>query len=355
MARAVSLARQGMFTTSPNPRVGCVIVNGTEVVGEGWHIKAGGDHAEIIALKQAGARARGASCYVTLEPCIHTNKKTPPCTPALIQSGVAKVIAAMIDPNPRVIGKGLEQLNQAGITATSGLLQKQAAALNPGFIKRMSTGLPYIRCKLAVSLDGKTALANGASRWITGEQARKDVQRLRAESCAILTGIGTVLADDPLLTVRDFDTQSRQPLRAVIDRQLRIPLTAKIFQQTGPVVIFTENRNQDKHRQLSEKGATVVMIDASYFLQACLRYLADKTEANEILVEAGPRLSGSMITAGLVDELIVYQAAVILGDKARAMLELPEITDLGNSISMTLSDVRHVGSDLRFTYHTKRA
>lgn len=353
MARAVRLARHGMFTTSPNPRVGCVIVNGSEVVGEGWHIKAGGDHAEIIALKQAGDRARGASCYVTLEPCIHTNKKTPPCTPALIQSGLLKVVAAMIDPNPRVIGKGLEQLNQAGISAVSGLLQDEASALNPGFIKRMSTGLPYVRCKLAVSMDGKTALANGTSRWITGEHARKDVQRLRAESCAILTGIGTVLADDPLLTVRVFET-SRQPLRAVIDRQLKIPLTAKLFQQAGPVVIFTENNDPDKHRLLADKSAIVVTINSNDFLQSCLHYLAEKTEANEILIEAGPKLSGSMIKAGLVDELIVYQAAVILGDKARPMLELPEMPDLANSIRMTLSDLRHIGPDLRFTYHIKR-
>lgn len=354
MARAVRLARYGMFTTSPNPRVGCVIVNGSQVVGEGWHIKAGGDHAEIIALKQAGDRARGASCYVTLEPCIHTDKKTPPCTPALIQSGITKVIAAMIDPNPRVIGKGLDQLKQAGISAVTGLLQDEATALNPGFIKRMSTGLPYVRCKLAVSIDGKTALANGASKWITGEQARQDVQRLRAESCVILTGIGTVLTDDPLLTVRDFDTLSRQPVRAVIDRQLRIPSTKKIFEQGGPVVIFTENTDQDKHRQLTEKGATVVMIDSGDFLQSCLRYLVEKTEANEVLIEAGPKLSGSMIKAGLVDELIIYQAAVILGDKARAMLELPEISDLGDSIGMTLTDTRHIGHDLRLTWQFNR-
>ena len=353
MARAIRLARHGMFTTTPNPRVGCVIVNGTEIIGEGWHIQSGGDHAEIMALKQAGNRARGARCYVSLEPCIHIGKKTPPCTPALIQSGLSNVIVAMVDPNPRVNGKGLEQLNQAGIPAVSGLLQNEATTLNPGFIKRMSMGLPYVRCKLAVSLDGKTALANGASQWITGEQARKDVQSLRAQSCAILTGIGTVLTDDPLLTVRDIET-SRQPIRAVIDRQLRIPLNAKLFGSAGPVVIFTANNDQTKHRQLSDKGATLVLIDSKDFLPACLRHLAEKHEVNEVLIEAGPNLSGSMLNADLVDELIVYQAAIILGDKARSMLEIPETTDLRNAIGMRLVDMRHIGADVRLTYHANR-
>jgi len=349
MARAVRLAGNGLYTTSPNPRVGCVIVKDNSVVGEGWHMKAGGDHAEIVALKQAGPRASGASCYVTLEPCIHTGK-TPPCTPALVQAGVTHVISAMIDPNPRVAGKGLQQLNAAGVNAVSGLLEDEARALNPGFIKRMTEGLPYVRCKLAVSADGKTALMNGASQWITGANARMDGQRLRARSCAIMTGIGTVLADDPLLTVREVDTLSRHPLRVIIDRQLRTPPMAKLFTQPGPVVIFTASSDIGRQQALSAKGAAIVVIEGDNFLRDSLVHLVKTHEINEVLLEAGPGLSGSMIRAGLVDALIVYQAAVILGDKAMPMLVIPEITELGSAIRMTLTDMRKVGSDIRLSY-----
>jgi len=264
------------------------------------------------------------------------------------------VITAMIDPNPRVAGKGLQQLNTAGINAEFGLLENEARALNPGFIKRMTEGLPYVRCKLAVSADGKTALMNGASQWITGAQARMDGQHLRAQSCAIMTGIGTVLADDPLLTVRDVDTLSRHPLRVIIDRQLRTPPTAKLFSEPGPVVIYTASQHTERQLTLSAKGAAIVVIEDDNFLRDCLVHLSKTNEINEVLLEAGPGLSGSMIKAGLVDELIVYQAAVILGDKAMPMLVMPEITELGHAISMTLTDMRNIGSDIRLSYILNR-
>jgi len=349
MAQALRLAGNGLYTTTPNPRVGCVIVNNNEIVGQGWHVQAGADHAEIIALKQAGDRARGATCYVTLEPCIHTGK-TPPCTPALLGAGISRVVTAMIDPNPRVAGKGLQQLATAGVLAGNGLMENAARALNPGFIKRMTVGLPYVRCKLAISVDGKTALNNGSSKWITGEAARKDAQQLRAQSCAIMTGIGTVLADDPLLTVRDIDTLSRQPLRVIIDRQLRLPLSAKLLDQPGKVLLLTSSQDQDKQRPLQDRGVQVHMPESTDFLQDCLRYLAEHYEINELLVEAGPGLAGSLIRAGLVDELVVYQAPILLGDKAMSMLTLPELSVMNDGIRLTLKDSRAVGTDMRFRY-----
>ncbi len=349
MAQALRLAGNGLYTTTPNPRVGCVIVNNNEIVGQGWHVQAGADHAEIIALKQAGDRARGATCYVTLEPCIHTGK-TPPCTPALLDAGISRVVTAMIDPNPRVAGKGLQQLAAAGVLAGNGLMEKSSQALNPGFIKRMTAGLPYVRCKLAISVDGKTALNNGNSKWITSEAARKDAQQLRAQSCAILTGIGTVLADDPRLTVRDIDTHSRQPLRVIIDRQLRLPLSAKLLDQPGKVLLLTTCRDQDRQRPLQDRGVQVHMPESTDFLQESMRYLAGQHEINELLVEAGPGLSGALIQAGLVDELIVYQAPILLGDKAMSMLTLPELSVLNDGLRMTLMDVRAVGTDMRYRY-----
>jgi diaminohydroxyphosphoribosylaminopyrimidine deaminase/5-amino-6-(5-phosphoribosylamino)uracil reductase len=349
MAQALRLAGNGLYTTTPNPRVGCVIVNDDEVVGQGWHVQAGADHAEIIALKQAGDRARGATCYVTLEPCIHTGK-TPPCTPALLGAGISRIVTAMIDPNPRVAGKGLQQLEAAGVTVSNGLMEKSARALNPGFIKRMTEGLPYVRCKLAISLDGKIALNNGNSKWITAETARKDAQQLRAQSCAIMTGIGTVLADDPMLTVRDIDTLSRQPVRVIIDRHLRMPTSAKLLNPPGQVLIFTSSDDTVKQQQLTASHVCLVRLESSAFLQDCLRYLAEKHEINELLIEAGPGLSGSLIHAGLVDELVVYQAPVLLGDKAKSMLALPEISGINEGIRMLLTDVRAVGTDMRFRY-----
>ena len=350
MARALQLARRGMYTTRPNPRVGCVIVNDNVIVGEGWHVKAGTDHAEIIALKQAGKKARGATCYVSLEPCAHTGR-TPPCTGALIETGIAKVIAAMVDPNPRVAGNGLSILNKSGIEALSGLLETEANTLNPGFIKRMRTGMPYVRCKLAMSLDGKTALESGESKWITGPQSRRDVQRLRAGSCAVVTGTGTVLTDDPGLTVRDINEIPGQPIRVVLDRRLRFPVNAKMLEQPGRTIIFTENSDQVRRETLIRKGAEVIVVDDKGFLAFCLRYLAQHNEVNEVLVEAGPTLAGSMIKYGLVDELILYQAPAILGDRARSLFALPGIERMEDRINVKLFDLRQVGDDLRFIYH----
>lgn len=353
MTRALRLARHGLYTTSPNPRVGCVIVKHNEVVGEGWHVKAGGDHAEVVALKQAGDRARGATCYVTLEPCSHTGK-TPPCTPQLIKAGIVRVIVAMVDPNPRVAGRGIAQLQQAGIEAVSGLLEAASRELNAGFIRRMTIGMPWVRCKLAASLDGRIALANGESKWITGEAARADVQRLRAQSCAILTGIGTVLADDPLLTVRGIDTQSRQPLRVIIDRQLRTPPTARLLDVPGSLVILTAKPDPARQKILKKKGAAVVPIESDDFLREALRYLAREHEINEVLVEAGQGLSGSLFSAGLVDELIVYQAPVLLGHQAKPMLELPGIERMDQAHRLALSDMRRIGDDFRFSYNCRK-
>lgn len=353
MARALKLAENGLYSTSPNPRVGCLLVKNNTVVGEGWHVQAGGDHAEVMALKQAGANAEGAECYVTLEPCIHTGK-TPPCTPQLINAGIKKAIIAMIDPNPKVNGKGIEQLRAAGIETSVGLLEQDAQQLNSGFVKRMTHGMPYVRIKLAISLDGRTALADGTSQWITGEAARSDVQKLRAQSCAILTGIGTVLADDPLLTVREIDTLQRHPVRVVIDRQLRTPATARLFSAPGPIVIMTSHPDKNKYTTLVDKGATVVLIEDDHFLKGCLQHLAAYYHANEVLIEAGAKLCGSFLEAGLVDELVVYQAPVMLGHTAKPMFELDGINRMDKIIRLNLTDMKPIGQDVRLTYRFNR-
>jgi diaminohydroxyphosphoribosylaminopyrimidine deaminase/5-amino-6-(5-phosphoribosylamino)uracil reductase len=349
MARALQLAGQGMYSTRPNPRVGCVIVKDNAVIGEGWHVRTGSEHAEVIALKQAGNRARGATCYTSLEPCVHTGK-TPPCTGALIEAGVANVIAAMVDPNPKVAGKGIALLKQSGIEVSSGLLESEAAGLNPGFIKRMRTGLPHVRCKIAMSLDGKVALKSGVSKWISGEQARADAQYWRARSCAVLTGTGTILIDDPRLTVRDIREIPDQPVRVVLDRRLRTPAGANLFRQPGKVMIFTQSKDKTRQVELAGKGAEVVSVDGVDFAEHCLRYLAGKLEVNEVLVEAGPTLAGELIRLKLVDELIIYQAQALLGSAARGLVDLPEIARLEDRINVRLMDFRHVGDDLRFIY-----
>ncbi|MEX2352957.1 MAG: bifunctional diaminohydroxyphosphoribosylaminopyrimidine deaminase/5-amino-6-(5-phosphoribosylamino)uracil reductase RibD, partial [Gammaproteobacteria bacterium] len=317
--------------------------------GEGWHVRAGDDHAEIIALQQAGKHARGATCYVTLEPCAHTGK-TPPCTDALIASGINRVLMAMTDPNPLVDGKGLLALEQCGLEVASGLLEIQARSLNPGYIKRMNTGMPYVRCKMATSIDGKIALANGESKWITGEHARKDVQRLRARSCALLTGSGTILADDPRLTVRDMDMDGRPPLRVVFDRRLRCPSDATIFQYPGRIIIVTDNDDAVNQARLEEKGAEIVRIRDQNFLRAALAYLTQTEGVNEVLVETGPGLAGSLIREGLVDELLIYQAPVLLGSSAISLFDLPEISQMYDRTELTLVEVRKIGNDLRMTY-----
>ena len=355
MAHALVLAKRGLNTTDPNPRVGCVLVKDGKVVGEGWHERAGEPHAEAHALQRAGAAARGATAYVSLEPCCHQGR-TSPCSQALIHAGVTRVVAAMPDPNPRVAGQGFAELEQAGIRVERGLLQADAERLNPGFISRMTRGRPYVRVKLAASLDGRTALANGVSKWITGEPARADVQRLRARSSAILTGIGTVLADDPSLTVRGLDI-GRQPLRVVVDGRLQMQVTARMLGLAGKTLVVTSAAEGIAAEALRTAGAEVLSLpaaDGSVDLNALLRQLA-KREVNEILVEAGATLCGALLKAGLVDELIVYLAPHLLGDSARAMFNFPALTDMTGRIAIDVQDMRAVGKDWRITAMVKNS
>jgi diaminohydroxyphosphoribosylaminopyrimidine deaminase / 5-amino-6-(5-phosphoribosylamino)uracil reductase len=347
MGYALELAARGLYTTTPNPRVGCVIVRDGVVVGEGWHERAGEAHAEINALRAAGERARSATAYVSLEPCSH-HGRTPPCVEALIGAGVTRVIAAMQDPNPLVSGQGLAKLRAAGIETQCGLMQAEAAELNQGFVSRMTRGRPFVRMKVAASLDGRTALKNGVSQWITGPEARKDGHHFRARSCAIMAGIGTLKDDDPRLTVRDVPT-TRQPVRIVVDSQLRVPLTAKIF-GGGVVLIASATSDPVKTRALQDQGAEVLVIpnsEAKVDLAGLLRELA-KREMNEILVESGNRLHGALLNAGLVDELLVYLAPHLLGDLSRGMFALGEFTNLEQRVDLDVYDVRRIGNDWRF-------
>ena len=346
MARALELAERGLYTTSPNPRVGCVIVRDGEIVGEGWHERAGGPHAEVSALGVAGARARGASAYVTLEPCVHQGR-TGPCTEALIASGVSRVAAAVHDPNPLVGGRGLARLREVGIVSDVGLMEDEARELNIGFASRMTRGRPWVRMKVAASLDGKTALNNGRSRWITGEAARRDGHHWRARACVVLTGIGTVRDDDPQLTVRDVAT-SRQPLRVVVDSRLELPHTARVL-EGGRVLVAAAREDPRAITALREKGAEVVVIPnraGKVELLELMRELA-RRETNEVHVEAGHRLNGSLVAEGLVDELVVYLAPTVLGDAARGMFELPELADLAGRRPLSIRDVRMIGADIR--------
>lgn len=345
MARALQLAARGLFTTSPNPRVGCVIVKDGQVVGEGWHERAGTPHAEVHALKAAGAAARGATVYVTLEPCSH-HGRTPPCAEALVDAGVARVVAAMTDPNPLVAGGGIAILTLAGIQAEVGLMEAEARALNPGFVSRMMRQRPWVRLKTASTLDGKTALANGASQWITGEAARADVQQLRARACAILTGSGTVLADDPRMNVRELDI-GRQPLRVVVDSALRTPVRAAIL----PALIACHHADPAARAVLEQAGAEVVELPGAngrVDLAALLARLAQRG-VNELHVEAGAVLNGALLTAGLVDEWVAYVAPMAVGDAARGLFAMPPLTTLADAARFRLADVRQLGEDLRLT------
>ncbi|WP_456415938.1 bifunctional diaminohydroxyphosphoribosylaminopyrimidine deaminase/5-amino-6-(5-phosphoribosylamino)uracil reductase RibD [Thiolapillus sp.] len=356
MAGAIQLAWKGLYTTDPNPRVGCILVNNGEIVGRGWHCKAGQPHAERLAIADAGDRARGATAYVTLEPCCH-HGKTPPCTEALLEAGIRRVIAAMEDPNPLVAGKGLETLAEQGVEVASGLLQSDAEQLNPGFIKRMTTGLPWVRCKLAMSLDGRTAMASGESVWITGEDARRDVQRLRARSSAVLTGIGTVLADDPSLNVRlaaealpgvEAADDLRQPLRVVLDSGLRIPEDAKLLSLDGPVQIFHSHGDAGKVARLGDAGVAVMRLEGGLDLPGVMRTLGEQ-EINEVLIEAGPTLAGAAIQAGIVDELVIYMAPHLMGHQARGLFHLPGLEKMADRIGLQIQDIRSVGADIRIT------
>jgi diaminohydroxyphosphoribosylaminopyrimidine deaminase/5-amino-6-(5-phosphoribosylamino)uracil reductase len=354
MARALQLASRGMYTTDPNPRVGCVIVKDGRVVGEGWHERAGQPHAEINALSQAGKmNTHSAGVYLTLEPCCHEGR-TPPCTPALIKAGVKRVVAAMRDPNPLVAGKGFRQLEAQGIQVAVGLMEREAEALNPGFISRMTRGRPYVRVKIAASLDGRTGMANGASQWITGEGARADVQKWRARSSAILTGVQTVLADDPLLTVRDLKI-GRQPLRVVLDSRLRTPPGARMLRADGKTIIVTGNDDMALTNALKQAGAEVARIPTqrnTIDLNELFRHLV-WLEVNEVLVEAGATLCGTLLRQGLVDELIMYYAPHIMGSHERGMFLLPPLVRMADRVNVEISDVRALGKDWRIVARVK--
>ncbi len=351
MNRAIQLARKGLFTTHPNPRVGCVLVKDDQIVGEGFHYKAGEGHAEVNALDQAGDAAKDATCYVTLEPCCH-HGKTPPCTDALIKAGVREVIIAMEDPNSLVAGQGVAALEKAGIKVTVGACREHAEGLNPGFIKRMKTGLPFVRVKIGASLDGRTAMASGESQWITGEDSRKDVQKFRAMSSAIVTGIETVLADDPSLNVRDpdYDTARRQPLRVVMDSEFRFPDQAKMRSLSGENLIMT-TKEVDQADAVKITAGSDDRVD----LEKAMRYLAEEKEINEVLVEAGSTLSGSFIQAGLVDELIIYQAPKLLGGSARALVDLPGQEKLSDCVQLDIKSLKKIGEDIRIVARMKHS
>ncbi|MGZ4970249.1 MAG: bifunctional diaminohydroxyphosphoribosylaminopyrimidine deaminase/5-amino-6-(5-phosphoribosylamino)uracil reductase RibD [Methylobacter sp.] len=349
MAQAISLAKKGRYTTDPNPRVGCVLVRDDKVIGQGWHVKAGQGHAEVEALKNL-PDAQGATAYVTLEPCSHQGR-TPPCSDALIKAGVSRVVAAMQDPNPKVSGSGLEKLKAAGIEVSCGLLKEDALALNRGFIKRMTDNRPFVRSKLAMSLDGRTAMASGESKWITSNEARADVHRLRAESSAILTGINTVLTDDPALNAR-IGEDVLQPVRVVLDTHLNMPVNVQMAKLPGRSLILTCAQNQQKQQKLEQAGFEVYQLSCKngrLDLYAVMAFLAEQ-QINELLVEAGSVLNGALLAEGLVDEYVIYMAPCILGDQGRGLFNLPGLQKMADKRQLKLRDIRQIGQDLRLTY-----
>lgn len=349
MAHAHRLAAKGLFTTHPNPRVGAVLVKQGELIGEGYHIEAGGPHAEIHALQAAGAAAEGATAYVTLEPCSH-HGRTPPCSDALIAAGVARVVIALEDPNPAVAGDGIRKLRAAGIAVQSGLMPEGTERANPGFLKRMRSGLPYVRVKMAQSLDGRTAMASGESQWITGAEARHDVQRLRARSSAILTGVGTVLADDPSMNVRDLSRPCLQPLRIVLDPAGKTPTDAKLFTLDGPLLMVTAVGCKAPQGWLQHPQVDVMELPATergLDLQRLLEQLA-AMEINELHVEAGATLSGALVEQNLVDEWVIYIAPLLMGSAARPLFTLP-LERMAEKIDLKITDLRQLGQDMRIT------
>jgi diaminohydroxyphosphoribosylaminopyrimidine deaminase/5-amino-6-(5-phosphoribosylamino)uracil reductase len=362
MAAALKLAANGLYDAAPNPTVGCVLVNDGRVVGAGWTAPAGGPHAERVALNQAGAAARGATAYVTLEPCCHTGR-TGPCTAALIEAGVARVVYANDDPNPRVNGGGAVALTAAGIAVEGGVMAGAAEPLNRGFFARMRRGTPWVRSKLAASLDGRTALANGSSQWITSASARRDVHRWRARSAAVLTGSGTIVDDDPRLDARReeagiaAEVGIKQPARVIVDARLKTPPTARTLSLPGEVLVLTTRAVDSAPAEaLLRAGARVERVagDGEHCdLEAVLEYLA-KLEINDVWVEAGAGLNGALLSGGLIDELIIYMAPRLLGDSARGMFSVPALASLGDAWSLVLDDVRQVGPDLRITARVSR-
>ncbi len=346
MAHALALAERGLATTTPNPRVGCLIVRDGEVVGEGWHKRAGAPHAEIVALAMAGDRAHGATAYVTLEPCSHFGR-TPPCADALIDAGIARVVAAMADPNPLVSGRGLERLRASGVVTETGLLEDAARELNIGFVSRMTRGRPWVRLKAAATLDGKTALNNGRSQWITGPAARRDGHAWRARACAILTGIGTVRDDDPSLTVREVPCE-RQPLRILVDSRLEVPESARIL-DGGNCLVVTATDDAARVEKLSARGIETLHMPndgGKVDLPALLQELGSRG-LNEVHVEAGSRLNGSLLSEGCVDEWLFYFAPMIVGNRAQGLFDFPELTALDQATRMQVRDLRMLGPDLR--------
>lgn len=345
MARALRLAERGAYTTRPNPMVGCVIAHGDEVVGEGWHPRAGEPHAEVFALRDAGERARGATAYVTLEPCAHTGR-TGPCADALIAAGVARVVGAMRDPFPQVDGAGFARLQAAGIAVESGLMETQARALNRGFLSRVERGRPWLRVKLATSLDGRSALANGESKWISGEASRLDVQHWRARAGAIVTGAGTVLADDPSLTVRlGDDTPFVPPLRVVLDPGLATVARGRVREGDAPT-LYIHAPDAKPPRGIQAQLAAVTVREGRFDLDAVLRLLAERG-VNEIQLEAGATLAGAFLGAGLVDEVLLYVAPVLLGERARPLFDGLAIDTMAQKLKMAIVESRYIGQDVR--------
>jgi diaminohydroxyphosphoribosylaminopyrimidine deaminase/5-amino-6-(5-phosphoribosylamino)uracil reductase len=351
MTLALRLAAQGLYTSSPNPRVGCVIVNNNQIVGQGSHVKTGEPHAEVFALQQAGAQAKDADIYVTLEPCSHFGK-TPPCVQAVIAAQPKRVIIAMQDPNPLVAGRSVAALRAQGIEVVVGVMEQEAVTLNLGFVARMTRSLPYVRCKIAASLDGRTSLKNGQSQWITGEPARLDVQHWRAQSCAIVTGIGTVLTDNPSMAVRLAGT-SRQPLRVIVDSSLQTPVDCKMLDAVmlkhSPVLIAYAQDANDQAKALIVAGAELIQLaDTNHRvdLNALFKHLA-QCGINEVLVEAGQGLNGALLHANLIDEFIFYYAPKLMGADAKAMFAIPELTEMQQVTELQILDVRQIGQDIR--------
>ncbi len=374
MSRALQLAERGVYTTRPNPRAGCVLVKGGEIIAEGWHVRAGQAHAEVHAIQQVNPDgALGATAYVTLEPCAHQGK-TGACSSALIDAGIERVVYALEDPNPLVSGKGLRLLQNAGVCVEGPLLAQQAAALNQGFMMRMSQGRPWVRCKLATSLDGGTAMQSGESQWITGSAARKDVQRLRAQSCAIITGIGSIVEDDSRLTVRanellieDVDNAvTLPPLRVVVDSTLRIDSHAALFSEPESIIIFTGKDVPLEKEQLLCSGLKENTVQANVVIERVelragrvdlhqvLACLADRYQCNDVLVEAGATLAGAFLQAGILDAFIIYQAPILLGSEARSLVEVPMNT-MQEKIELEITDQRSVGNDIRITAKVKKS
>ena len=354
MARAIRLAEKGLYTTDPNPRVGCILVKNDRVVGEGFHLTSGEGHAEAIAIADAGGEVQGATAYVTMEPCSF-HGRTPSCAKALVTAGVKRVVAAMMDPHDRNAGKGYRILQDAGVELTSTLLESSARKLNPGHVKRYEAGLPYVRLKLAMSLDGKTALANGASQWITGSEARRDVQKLRARSSAIVTGVQTIIDDDPSLTVRakELDGEnielavSRKRPVYVLDSKLRVPANAKIVDSPDNVLVSIAGAAAGKSfncRLLELEGDDTGRVPLSRFL----KQLASE-DCNEVLFECGPTLAGSLVEQGHCDEVVIYMAPKIMGSGARSLLKVPEIDTMSDLFNVNITDFRFIGDDIRIT------